>query len=380
MQVPIWQGFDHHWQLEPHRLNRFASCIDIDEATSSVREVHGHYQSAMQIGRFPPDTCHTHAMIHGAGSESTGLIEGSVRAMLGGVVGEAASWTGEVIHVPLPADNLAATVILRGFDVDCHNFRSGFQTRGFGFMLEDIKKDTCEGQPCLSFVPRITIHTDRSPDPFTDPRHLIWKLLPRPKGLGPQTPVHYEYEMTLHYSVIYDQPANLNVTHHSVEETVLSTRRRNDALATVQGAGDDDYPVASLGIRGFRWELLPWDWTRRDGRYLRKLTMIIDGMSYSSAAGEMVYVPKMEFTNYGGRQGREQVKALFTLLRSWQRSGNGRIKALARSLRFSYQFKARYTLHTSLLQFNSDRQVTVGRLYQPIRREPEVAQPFHLTT
>jgi hypothetical protein len=377
MTVVIWQGFDHYWQLEPHRLNRFGSYIDL-EASDADRTGQGNYISEMAIGRAPPDICHAHTMIDRAGTPTTRRIDGEVMLEASGQLGERTEVAGEVIRQPLPHKDVTATVIMRGFALRSANFPHGFQTRGFGFLLDEIEQGAENGDAYLSFRPRAFIFPDRSPDPFTDPDRFVWRIMPFPEGLEPRHPGNYTYQLTLYYSVIYDDAGCMALTPCDVESEVRSNVRQASKQATVTGATDDVYSTASLGIRGFRWELFDWPKTRYSGRYLRKLKFVIDGMLYEQTAGRMTFHPKMEFTNFGGRQGRERVRWWLRLLRNRERSGPQRLRAAARALRGSAGFQGRFAMNTTLLQFQGGSPMPVMRLYNVVRRDDTVSQSFDL--
>jgi hypothetical protein len=377
MSVIIWQGFDHYWQLEPHRLNRFGSYIDL-ETSDADRTGQGNYISEMAIGRAPPDICHAHTMIHRVGTSTTRRIDGEVTLEASGQLGERVEVAGDVIRHPLPGENVTATVVMRGFALHSTSFSHGFQTRGFGFLLDEIEQRAEDGSAYLSFRPRAFIHPDRSPDPFTDPDRFVWRIMPFPAELEPHNPGSYTYQMTLYYSVIYDAADCVALTSCDVDEEVRSNIRQVSEPVTIVGTTDDVYETASLGIRGFGWELLDWPRTRYNGRYLRRLKFIIDGMLYEQAAGRMSFHPKMAFTNFGGRQGRERVRWWLRLLRNHERSRRQRFRAAARALRGSTGFHAKFTMNTTLLQFQEGSPMPVMRLYNVVRRDETVSQSFDL--
>lgn len=375
MKVPIWQGFDHYWQMEPHRLNRFGSRVEFD---GGVESCDGAFCSSMTIGRFPADTCHTHTMIHRIGTDTTGAVSGSATADLSGAIGERVERSGKRVEVEIPGEGLTATVVMRGFELESVGFGHGFQTRGFGFSIQDISVEPIDGGLRVAFRPHYFIFPDLSPDPFTDSNRFVWRLLPFPQNLEPNTPDGFTYRMTLHYSVIFDQAGCMAVTDARVRTRARSTLQ-NPPEDHVEIAGDDGgYSAATIGIRGFCWELLPWDRTRYDGRYLRKLKFVIDGMSYDPAGGTMTCIPKMTFNNFGGRQGREHVRRWIAFLRHRRHYSRERLRALVRSLRGSYGYDAEYHFALSLIQFKGVANLPVSRFYNTVRKEAEVRQSFLL--
>ena len=62
MKTAVWQGFDHYWAMDPHRLNVFGSHIHAGEDAAGEHNV--IYHSRMSIGRFPPDECRTSTIVH----------------------------------------------------------------------------------------------------------------------------------------------------------------------------------------------------------------------------------------------------------------------------------------------------------------------------
>ncbi|MBN1310729.1 MAG: hypothetical protein JXB30_04850 [Anaerolineae bacterium] len=368
MSIYIWQGFDHYWQREPHRLNKCGSYIDAD-VTGEHPLV--HFVSMMQIGRFPPDTCHTHSVVHHAGNVSSRSIDGSSTLQVRGSLGEYVSAQGDRVTIDLPDDHLCATVVLRGFELES-SFPHGFHTRGFGFQIQDIRQDTT----AISFTPCCCIFPDRSPDPTTNPDCFVWKIIPFPPVLKPRTPNQFEYSMTLYYSVIFDQESKIGFSYDNVSSGPIRSRHigpgagRTITPCAFQGEPGNKYAGATVGIRGFKWELLPWDRTRYDGRYLRKIQFIFDGLDYDLATGRMTCVPKMEFNNFGGQHGREQVSRLIRLLRSRRRSSKGFLRAVARSIRGIYGFNVRYEMNTTMLQFVDENSTPPSYLYNRIRKDP----------
>jgi hypothetical protein len=375
MNLFIWQGFDHYWQREPHRLNRFGSFIEQDGMDGQADFV---YSSSMQIGRFPPDVCHTYSLVQQIDSPAVQRIDGSVTAALKGSVGERVSFSGEPITIQLPNNRSEATAIMRGFELESV-FPHGFHTRGFGFSLSEMAQ---QGE-IFSFRPGCFIFPDRSPDPFTDRDRIYWRVLPFPDVLEPQSPGEYEYTATLYYSVLIAAPGEACFTPHDLSLGPVRSREQGPSAQhinpawTLAGEPDSRYQGAVAGIRGFGWELLPWNKTRFDGRYLRKLECMIEGTDYAPDIGVMTLVPQMGFNNFGGRQGREEVRKWIELLRTLRRSNSkGRMRALARSLRGSYGFDACYELNLTMLQFAGETCRPPSRLYNRIQKVAEVSRMY----
>ena len=366
MSFYIWQGFDHYWQREPHRLNRCGSYVTTNESKDHSG---ASYCSIMQIGRFPPDICHTHSIVQRAGNSSTSSIEGSCTQQLGGKLGEAVRVEGERVTVRLPDGHTQGTVILRGFEIES-SFSHGFHTRGFGFQVADIRHNAAE----VSFIPCYYIFPDRSPDPTTNPDYLLWKILPFPAAVEPRTPDTFEYNMTLHYAVISDQRARIHFSYEDIFSGPIRSRYvgpgagRVVTPCTFQGASDNQYASASVGIRGFKWELLPWDRTRYDGRYLRKIQFMFDGLDYDPASGLLTAVPKMEFNNFGGQHGREQVNRWLDILRARRKTTKGFWRAVARSLRGMHGFNVTYDMQITMLQFVEGNISPPGYLYNRLHK------------
>jgi hypothetical protein len=271
---------------------------------------------------------------------------------------------------------------MRGFEL-ASSFSHGFQTRGFGFRLSRVQMHA-RNVASLSFVPSYFIFPERSPDPTTNPDHIIWQFLEVPPALEPRTPDEFEYEMKLHYSVIYAQAGQAKFTRHDINEEPVRSRfvgpgaGRSAVHHTLDGEPDGAYLSASVGIRGFRWELLNWPRTRLNGRYLRKLQCMLDGLDYDPKSGRMTVSTKMAFNNFGGRQGREQVRKWIAFLREHRTRDRNHLRTLARSLRMSYGFIAQWDLYTSLLQFKDDSNFPVSHLFHVVRKGAHATQSFHL--
>jgi hypothetical protein len=334
----------------------------------------------MSIGRFPADTCHTHTMIHRAGTPTTKAVNGSVSADISGALGESAEHDGERVVLDIPGADLASVVLMRGFDLENIDFGHGFQTRGFGFSIRDVTVEAREDGLRVAFTPHYFIFPALSPDFFTNSNRIIWRILPFPYNLEPHTPDRYTYRMTLHYSVITDHRDCMAVSDYEADTHRRSTQQSAPEEHHVIPGIPADYGAATVGIRGFHWELLHWDHTRYDGRYLRKLKFVIDGMSYDPSSGVMTCIPKMTFNNFGGRQGREHVRRWIVFLRHRRQYSRERLRALVRSLRGSYGYDATYSFELSMIQFKDEANLPVSRLYNTVRKDDEARQLFWLSS
>jgi hypothetical protein len=373
MRTAVWQGFDHYWALDPHRLNVFGSHIHAGEDAAGEHNV--VYHSRMSIGRFPPDECHTSTIVHEVGTPTTGMFDGAVTVEAAGMLGRPAEIAGERVCCTLPRPDLTAEVTLRGFDIETVNFRHGFHIRGFGFSIDDVEHND-EG--IVSFTPRFFISPAQSPDPATDPNRLIWMALPWPAAVEPRRPDDYVYRLTLYYRILYDEPGKMVAR----PQQIIKVARSHDypvrmlparPPAEASGIGGGEYDTATIALTGFRWELRNWPNTRFQGRYLRKLKFTVENLLYDPETGEMTYQPKMVFTNYGVRGRRQDRRerrrrwAVFLRSQAWPQSN--RVRALSRLLRGSYGFLAQYTLHTSLLQFRGGHQSQPQTMQHVIRSE-----------
>jgi len=370
MKAAIWQGFDHFWENDPHRVNLFASCI------SARPDANVTYQSGMSIGRFPPDICHAVTTVHQAGTPTTGFIDGEVTLDVSGAVGEGVERQGDPVTHVLPRPGLRATVLLRGFSVETINFPHGFHTRGFGFLIDRIRQQEAAGGTRISFVPSFFMFPDRSPDPSTDPDRLIWRAMPVPDWLEPRAPPTFEYRMTLYYRILYDDAQKLAFKPHRVVRTAKShdypvRYPGPDPRVEVQGVPGDEFNVATVGLQGFRFELCRWPHTRYQGRYLRKLKMMVEAFDYDPESGRATFMPGMLFTNYGVRGDRrttgEQRRRWLAFVQ--QRGGPyaDRLRALTRLLLGSFGFEAQYTLDVMLIQFRGGEADAPRRMHNVIR-------------
>lgn len=356
MKVAVWQGFDHFWENDPHRLNQFGTWL------TSVDGKHEDtaYHSRMSIGRFPPDVCRTFIRLQEIRSETLGVIDGEVTVTLSGRLGQYAETHAERVVIPLPEPGLTAAVVMRGFELEAANFAHGFHTRGFGFLLDDIRQMPGEdGGECFSFVPVFSIFPDRSPDPTTDPNRFIWRVLPFPGWMEPKTPDEYAYRMTLYYRLLYDRADSIVFTPQTVEHNARSSEapRRNPVphvRSTIQGVPEGASGGAVVGIRGFNFELTNRPRVSRNGRYLRKLKFMVSKPQYDAATGTASYEPQMLFTNFGVRDGRRDGTELRRQWGAFLRNRNlkyaERIRGLTRLLLGSYGYDAHYVLHTTLIQ------------------------------
>jgi hypothetical protein len=379
MSIVVWQGFDHYWQREPHRLNRFGAFADIS-STQSPALLTTYLTHVMQIGRFPPDTCHAHGLIHAVNTQTGGRIDGLATATVEGDLGVEETVTGERITHSIPQREAEATVIMRGFELECVNFPHGFQTRGFGLSIKDIDIQAADGELRVSFVPTFTMFADKSPDPMTDPDRFIWKVLPFPANMEPNAPKQYAYEMKLYYSVVWTDPSRAAFTMHSVSEQRKSSSRRRARPQTI--AGKPGFANATVGIRGFGWRLRDWPGTRYSGRYLRRVQFLVDDMDYDVETGTKTFLPKMAFSNVGGRAGRrdarDKVRRVVRVLRRRDVPDDAKMRSVLRSLRGSFGFDAEYEMDVTLMQFCDEEYLPVSRCYCKLRQTTAMTQRLDL--
>jgi hypothetical protein len=105
---------------------------------------------------------------------------------------------------------------------------------------------------------------------------------------------------------------------------------------------------------------------------------MLDGLDYDPESGRMTVSTKMAFNNFGGRQGREQVRKWIAFLRARRTKDRNRLRAIARSLRMSYGFIVQYGLNTTLLQFKDDAHYPVSHLYNVVRKNAAATHDFHI--
>ncbi len=370
MKLVFWQGFDHYWQKESHRLNQHGSHISTGGDSDS--NLHLTFTGSMSIGRFPHDIGHLYSMIDIVDVPSGGQIEGEITFEVEGKLGELVEIRGEKIEVALPGST-AAGVVLRGFDIEALNYPHGYHTRGFGFLLDEVKQTAGPDRTILSFVPVVFMFPAKSPDPFTDPDRLVWRVMPFPKNVEPKTPSEFKYRMTLYYAVITAAADQVKMTIPAGERRVTLehyARRRSPRAAafTLQGQGGGEYDGAALGVRGFRWELRDWERTLHNGRYLRKIACMIDGMSYDPDTGLVSYNARMDFSNGRRRQDRERRFIGARIVRVVRRFSNVEKEAKRRTYRTSYGFHAVHSLYPVLFQFKDSTEPVypVARLYNRI--------------
>jgi hypothetical protein len=376
MRLVFWQGFDHYWQKESHRLNRLGSHVSIDE--SSDPALHLTFTGSMLIGRFPHDIGHLYSMVEVIDEPTGGQIEGEVTFEVERKLGVLAEVTGDKIEVTLPGNSTGAA-LLRGFDIEAVNYPHGYHTRGFGFLLDDVQLAAGPDQTTLAFVPKVFMHPAKSPDPFTDPDRLVWRVMPFPKNIEPQMPSEFKYRMTLYYTVISADADQVKVTIPSGERRVTLehyARRRSPRAAAfaLQGQDGGTYPRAALGVRGFRWELQDWDRTIHNGRYLRKIACLIDGAIYDPDSGEMSYNARMDFSNGRRRQDSEPRFIWGRIVRMYRRFSDIEKEAKRRTYRTSFGFHAVHSLYPVLFQFKGAAEPVypVARLYNRIDKTTTV--------
>lgn len=384
MRTAVWQGFDHFWENDPHRVNLFASYISAQPDASQPGPTVA-YHSRMSIGRFPADTCHTYALVQELGTPTMGFLDGEVALDVGGTVGEGVEKRAAAVTHTLPGHNLTATVVLRGFSLETANFRHGFHTRGFGFLADRIQQQNTQDGTRISFVPVFFMFPDRSPDPSTDPDRLFWRVMPFPDWMEPKSPTEFEYRMTLYYRIVYAASGDLAVRPVDIVRTAKShdypvRYPGPDSRVTVEGVPGGEFGAAALGLRGFRFELCRWPRTRYQGRYLRKLMMSIDAMDYDPETGRAAFDPKMLFTNYGVRGGRRTTgerRRWLAFLTRRPLPHSDRVRALMRLLLGSYGFEAQYTLHPTLIQLRGGEAGMQQRMHNVVRSRGPGTKAVH---
>jgi hypothetical protein len=105
---------------------------------------------------------------------------------------------------------------------------------------------------------------------------------------------------------------------------------------------------------------------------------MLNGLDYDPQSGRMTVSTKTAFNNFGGRQGREQVRKWIAFLRAHRTKDRTRLRAIARSLRMSYGFVAQYELNTTLLQFADEANYPVSHLYNVVRKDAVATHDFYI--
>jgi hypothetical protein len=105
-------------------------------------------------------------------------------------------------------------------------------------------------------------------------------------------------------------------------------------------------------------------------------------MHYSPDTGRKEFIPRMAFSNVGGRAGRrdarDKVRRVVRILGRRDVSDEARLRAILRSLRGSYGFDAEYEMNVVLMQFREAEYVPVSRCYFKMRRTASMTQRFDL--
>jgi hypothetical protein len=343
----LWQGFDHRWENHAHRVNRFGSWLQNFSLRTEAQPtigVGGQYLSRMRYGDTNGgDVADTAAyaapLLVTDEPDTLTCVHGSATTVLSSVRGERSSLLGDQIAALLPTD-MAATVVLRGFDIVCLNApNDGFHTRGFGFHIRNLAVSQITSPKLqtpftrLSFQPEFMIWPDRSPDPI---------------NIGPTS---YEYRLTLYYTAIWTPTDRLHVTPYHYQSSLLVDRDASDPplrfSRSIDGQGGGVFPQATLGLSGFQFELPEHQGTVHDGRYLRHLSFFVESAGYNAQSGAASFYTNLFFTNKGG---------------------------------WAYDFDIRYTLDTTLIQYVSPVSLAPRRLEQTI--DPAVSdlkdQSFNL--
>jgi hypothetical protein len=329
----LWQGFDHRWRDHAHRVNRFGSAlrnlsVQIGGAPA-VALVRGDYQARMRYGDtnggdIAAAAAYAAPLLVTDQPSALTAIHGSASVDLAGQRGVRAFLKADPLTQILPA-NVAATVVLRGFDIVCLNApNEGFHTRGFGFRLGPIavaQATSTSGIQLtkLTFAPEFMIWPDRSPDPF---------------NVGPTS---YTYRLTIYYTLLYAPVGRARFTETTYDTGELVGVDASAAplrvLRSVGGQGGGAFPRSALGLRGFQFELPEHHGTANDGRYLRQLRFFVEPASYTPQTGAATYYANLHFTNKGG---------------------------------YSYDFDIRYLLDVTHLQYISPIGSSPSRLEQSI--------------
>lgn len=330
--MAIWQGFNYEWRHYAHRLNRFGSFLEDFDLAADGR-LAGYYVTRLRVGAIQ-DAADATTMVLGVHSTVLHYLHGFVTYQLVGKVGSPQVQEKNELAIPLPAfpgESLIATPLLRGFDLRCTSFEQGLHTQGFGF---ELTRPYVRANH-LYFTPRLSIFPNTSPDPLT------------------RTPETYSYVMTIFYTVIYAVAGQAHFTlGSSVAPTVMIRHtgprlyQEGPAQAHLSGQGGGFFNQGFVGVRGFRWELLPWRQTRHDGRYLRSLRCFVAEPSYDPLSGRATFLAHMWFSNHGG---------------------------------MAYGFDAVHELFATLVQF-SDDQASLFRdsLYNGLQGAEEVWQAFRV--
>jgi len=237
----VWQGFDYGWRENPHRVSRFDSHLD-SFALQSNGQVAARYLTDFGVGNVD-DTGDARTSVASLVATPLQFIYGFQTKTLTEEVGTAKEVADETVSIQLPAltEGAVATPLLRGFDLTCANFASGYQTRGFGVELNDVQ----QSGNTLTFRPRFFVHPERSPDPATRP----------PLGGGPS---EYQYSMAAYFTVVVAPAgqARFTTSPPATPTEVISyqgpTQAPAEKSSQIVGQGGGGFNRAVVGVRAFR--------------------------------------------------------------------------------------------------------------------------------
>jgi len=283
----LWNGMSVSWKRLPHRLNQLGSWLG-SYGDSRAGSIMAH--SAFSVGEYP-DAGAARVQATVVESDLLGFYHGRTAAplLVNGLVGERKA-VHAVQRIPLKnvgmADYDRFAVVLRGFDLSCHSYHAGLNTRGFGIR---ILPGARVGDH-LVFDIAFGIHPEHCPE------------------RAPQD--HFVYSSNIYYTVIGAPndgsnfvEAHGNPTHRFSQRVPSAIFRRPPldyqprGVATIQGRPGFAHHV--LGMQGFSWFLRDWSGNKRDGRYLRDFMTMLEARDYDPKTGVAESMARMHFSNHG---------------------------------------------------------------------------------
>lgn len=300
----LWQGFRHKWDDNPHRLSQLGSYFsDVNFEVSSWGEsITANHKSELRTGAFN-DSASIYSKGQFLKSSVLGIHHGNVKPdclTVRGKVGEKStvSCEQEISLSDIGFENYdQVSVILRGFRLWSPSYKTGYNTRGFSIRLIPIKK-TATG---YVFKARFSIHPEHSPDrPLWGDRCSSGSHCSR-----------YKYQAKIYYTLVGVKNSDGNIAEDSKSPTnsygqhVVMSPGRNPAYASTYARktnihGKSGFEEGVVGIQGFEWFLDEWHRTRKDGRYIRELSMDLSNVEYNPQSGITRFRTNMHFDNQGG--------------------------------------------------------------------------------
>ena len=315
----LWQGFQHSWKNDPHRLrnlqSRYVSLAYNFRPDSGESGLSGRLVEEQRVGECA-DKLDFRTYKKGIKTGVAEFRDGSVAVTLTGKVDQCVERTfTETVSLEGLEKYSKVTLFMRGFQLEEDAGGAGqhcYPTRGFGLKVSRAKR----AGDSLEFDLKVMLHP-----------------APKPLNIAP-TPKSWRYRVQYDYTLVGGNDGEFSFTHGSKQYRGIdvatnqgdcprvSAQKRQTTIEGEYRKGNVPYSNGVVVFRGFfvkvnaRTDGLSGDQLKYRGRIVREVWALIHGQTYDPATRAATFTPEIYFSNKSGAQYamNTSYEGLFTLL------------------------------------------------------------------